>query len=223
MKETSLTASPLPDTEQIRTWTGDFGREYTDRNTLTPAQVDELYRRNYGMTRSEINRRFLESIPRDARILEVGCNLGTQLLMLQSIGFTHLYGIEIQEYALQRAQERLPSAMLKQASALAIPYADRFFDLVFTSGVLIHIAPADLPAALGEIRRCTKQWIWGFEYYAPQMTEVAYRGHAALLWKTDYARLYLEQFPELELVREERLRYLDNENIDAAFLLRVAE
>ena len=59
--------------------------------------------------------------------------------------------------------------------------------------------------------------------YAPQMTEVAYRGHAALLWKTDYARLYLEQFPELELVREERLRYLDNENIDAAFLLRVAE
>jgi pseudaminic acid biosynthesis-associated methylase len=223
MEQTSLTASPLPDTEQIRTWSGDFGREYTDRNTFTPAQVDDLYQRNYGVTRSEINRRFLETIPRDARILEVGCNVGNQLLMLQSMGFTNLYGIEIQDYALQRAQERLPSAILKQASALAIPYADRFFDLVFTSGVLIHIAPADLPLALREIRRCTKQWIWGFEYFAPQITEVAYRGHTALLWKTDYARLYIERFSELELVREDRLRYQDNENVDSAFLLRVKE
>jgi pseudaminic acid biosynthesis-associated methylase len=223
MEQTSLTASPLPDTEQIRTWSGDFGREYTDRNTFTPAQVDELYQRNYGVTRSEINRRFLETIPRDARILEVGCNVGNQLLMLQSMGFTNLYGIEIQDYALQRAQERLPSAILKQASALAIPYADRFFDLVFTSGVLIHIAPADLPLALREIRRCTKQWIWGFEYFAPHITEVAYRGHTALLWKTDYARLYIERFSELELVREDRLRYQDNENVDSAFLLRVKE
>ncbi len=223
MKETSVATNPLPDTEQIRTWSGDFGREYTDRNTFTPAQLDELYQRNYGITRSVINRRFLESIPRDARILEVGCNVGTQLLMLQSMGFTNLHGIEIQDYALQRARGRLPAAVLRQASALAIPYSDRFFDLVFTSGVLIHIAPADLPLALGEIRRCAKHWIWGIEYYAPQMTEVAYRGHHALLWKTDYARLYAEQFPELELVREERLRYLENENVDTAFLLRVKE
>lgn len=222
MKQTLLNPNPLPDTEQIRTWSGDFGREYTDRNTFTPAQVDELYQRNYGITRSEINRRFLESIPRDARILEVGCNVGNQLLMLQSMGFTNLYGIEIQDYALERAQERLPSAILKQASALAIPYADRFFDLVFTSGVLIHIAPADLPVALSEIHRCAKHWVWGFEYYAPQMTEVAYRGHNALLWKTDYARLYREQFPGLQLVREDRLRYLDNDNVDSAFLLHVA-
>jgi len=223
MNGTSVATNPLPDTEQIRTWNGDFGREYTDRNTFTPAQLDELYQRNYGITRSAINRRFLESIPRDARILEVGCNVGNQLLILQSMGFTNLYGIETQDYALQRAQGRLPAAVLRQASALAIPYAGRFFDLVFTSGVLIHIAPADLPLALGEIRRCAKHWIWGFEYYAPQMTEVAYRGHGALLWKTDYARLYAEQFPELELVREEHLRYLENENVDTAFLLRVKE
>ncbi len=223
MKETLAAASPLSDTEQIRIWSGGFGREYTDRNTFSPAQVDELYQRNYGVTRSEINRRILASIPRDARILEVGCNVGNQLLMLQSMGFTNLYGVEIQDYALQRAHERLLLAILKQASALAIPYTDRFFDLVFTSEILIHIAPADLPAALGEIRRCAKHWIWGFEYYAPQMTLVAHRNHNALLWKTDYAGLYLEQFSDLELVREDRLRYLDNDNVDTAFLLRVKE
>ena len=222
---TPETSAPdkLPDTEQLRTWRGEFGREYTDRNTLTPAQVDELYQRSYGIARTEINRRFLDSIPRSARILEVGCNVGNQLLMLEKMGFTNLYGIEIQEYALQHAQQRLPSAVLKQASALAIPYPDSFFDMVFTSGVLIHIAPADLITALREIRRCAKSWIFGFEYYAPQMTDVNYRGHQSLLWKADYAVLYAEQFPELQVVREDRLPYLETENIDSAFLLHAKQ
>jgi len=214
-----LRTNTLQNTEQIRTWRGNFGREYTDRNTYTPAELDEFYRRNYGITRTEVNERFLAAIPRDARILEVGCNVGTQLLLLQLMGFRNLYGIEIQSCALSRAKGRLLGVVLTQASALAIPYPTRFFDLVFTSGVLIHIAPAELPVALGEIYRCAKQWIWGFEYYAPVMTEVPYRGHKALLWKTDYARCYLREFPELELVREERLRYLDNDNVDQAFLL----
>jgi hypothetical protein len=32
-------------------------------------------------------------------------------------------------------------------------------------------------------------------------------------------RLYLDQFQDLELIREERLRYVDSENVDAMFLL----
>ncbi|HVN19623.1 MAG TPA: pseudaminic acid biosynthesis-associated methylase [Dongiaceae bacterium] len=207
-------------TEQIRTWMGDFGREYTDRNTYTVAGLDELYLRIYGITRTEINQRMLAGIPKDARILEVGCNIGTQLLMLREMGFSNLYGIEIQTYALERASSRLPGAVLVQASAFGIPYADRYFDLVFSSGVLIHIAPADLPNALAEIHRCARTWIWGLEYYAPETTEIAYRGHESLLWKADFARAYLQRFEDLELVREERLRYLENENVDTSFLLR---
>jgi pseudaminic acid biosynthesis-associated methylase len=206
-------------TEQIRTWTSDFGREYTDRNAYSPAELDELYQKNYEITRTEINQRCLESVARDARILEVGCNMGNQLLLLEQMGFTNLYGIEIQSYALDRAKERLPRAVLTQASAFSIPYENQFFDLVFTSGVLIHIAPADLPTALAEIHRCSRRWIWGFEYYAPELTEVAYRGHDSLLWKTDYAQLYLQQFRDLELVREDRIGYLGNDNVDTAFLL----
>ena len=208
-----------PETEQIRTWSGDFGRQYTDRNNYTPLQLDELYRKTYGVTRRELNQRLLERVPKDARILEVGCNMGMQLLLLKEMGFTDLSGIEIQSYALGRAQERLPDAQLLRASALSIPFEDQNFDLVFTSGVLIHIAPGDLPMAMAEIHRCAKHWIWGFEYYAPQMTEVVYRGNNGLLWKTDYARVYLEQFDGLELVCEERLRYLENGNVDTTFLL----
>ena len=83
-------------TVQIRKWIGDFGREYTDRNNGTSAELDEFYRMTYGASRKEFNQRFLEVVPKDARILEVGCNIGTQLLILKQMGFTDLSAVEIQ-------------------------------------------------------------------------------------------------------------------------------
>ena len=213
-------ATTAQESDQTREWTGSFGKEYTERNTFTPAELDALYDRNYGITRRALNLRFLGDLSKCARILEVGCNVGNQLLVLQEMGFTNLFGIEIQSYALERARSRVPEAKFTQASALAIPYPDQNFDLVFTSGVLIHIAPPNVPVALAEIHRCAKTWVWGSEYYAPRMTEVPYRGHNSLLWKTDYAQLYIERFPDLELVSEQRLHYLENENVDTMFLLR---
>ncbi len=206
-------------TDQVRRWTGTFGREYTDRNDQTPRQLDEFYQNTYGKTRSELNQRFLENVPRNAPILEVGCNVGTQLLLLKEMGFTDLSGVEIQGYALQRAQERLGDAKTLQASALSIPFPDQQFELVFTSGVLIHIAPADLPIAMREIHRCTKKWVWGMEYYAPQMEEIVYRDNRNLLWKADYARLNQHQCADLELIREEDIPYLEGGNVDSMFLL----
>ena len=208
------------ETPQLKEWTGRFGLEYTERNSLTPAQVDELWVKNYGVSRTEMNRRFLSDLPKDARILEVGCNLGNQLALLQDLGFTNLYGVEVQEHALEAARARTRNLQLTLASAFDLPYEDRYFDLVFTAGVLIHISPEDLPVALDEIHRCTGQYVMGSEYYAPSSTELKYRDHNALLWKMDYAQQYLTRFPRLELIHEERLPYLENANVDSMFLLR---
>jgi pseudaminic acid biosynthesis-associated methylase len=206
-------------TSQLQHWRGEFGRAYTDRNSLTPSALDALYRKNFGVARSELNQRFLASIPRDARILEVGCNEGNQLCALREMGFHHLYGIEVQEYALRRARNRLDNGRLTLATAFEIPFPDGFFDLVFTSGVLIHIAPPDLPKALREIHRCAATYIWGLEYYSPQPMEVNYRGHQSLLWKADYAGLYLNLFGDLDPVRREQIPYLEDSNVDCMFLL----
>jgi len=176
--------------------------------------------KNYGVSRTEMNRRFLSDLPRDARILEVGCNLGNQLALLQDLGFTNLYGVEVQEHALEAARARTRNLQLTLASAFDLPYEDEYFDLVFTAGVLIHISPEDLSVALDEIYRCTRTYVMGSEYYASNATEVKYRDHNALLWKMDYAQQYLTRFPGLELIREERLPYLENSNIDSMFLLR---
>jgi pseudaminic acid biosynthesis-associated methylase len=207
-------------TPQIEVWKGQFGREYTERNTFDSDALDALYRKNYGVTRTQVNERFLSDVPKDARILEVGCNTGNQLALLQKMGYRDLSGVELQPYALEIARSRTEGIALKEGSALNLPYQDAAFDLVFTSGVLIHIAPADLPRALTEIHRCAGMYIWGMEYYAADVTEVNYRKQNGLLWKMDYARRYAEIFPDLTLIKEERLPYLDNPNIDTIFLLR---
>lgn len=208
------------ETQQERIWKGDFGREYTERNTVDTASLDQLWRRNYGVARSTINESFLSRIPKDAMFLEVGCNAGNQLLMLRQMGWSNLSGTELQPFAMEIARSRLPSATFKLGSALALPWDDCSFDVVFTCGVLIHISPTDLPTVMDEIYRTTKGYIWGTEYYAPEVTQVTYRDHSELLWKMDFARQYMRRFPDLELVREQRLPYLDNANVDAVFLLR---
>jgi pseudaminic acid biosynthesis-associated methylase len=207
-------------TPQLRAWCGEFGHEYTERSCLTPEQVDALWEKSYGTTRAELNRLFLRSIPTDARILEVGCNIGNQLSLLQRLGYCNLYGVDVQDYALDIARSRIKKVNLTQASSFSLPYEDKYFDLVFTSGVLIHISPHELPAALDEIHRCAKSYIWGSEYYASSVTEIDYRGHSELLWKMDYAKEYLARFADLEMVLEQRLAYLENQNVDSMFLLR---
>lgn len=209
-----------PTTFQLRRWEGNFGKEYTDRNTLTPQQLDQLYKRNYGISRNELNKVFLGDLDRSFKILEVGSNLGDQLLSLQRMGFENLYGIEVNSYAVEQAKANTENINIIRGSAFDIPFKDRYFDLVFTSGVLIHIAPQDIERALREIHRCSREYIWGFEYYADSYTEVRYRDQDNLLWKTDFAGLYLDLFGDLELVKERRLKYLENENVDTMFLIR---
>lgn len=187
---------------------------------LSQSELDALYEKNYGINRRKLNQPFLSGIPADCRILEVGCNVGNQLTVLREMGYQELYGIEIQEYALEQARRKLPDVHFTKASAFEIPYPDNYFDVVFTSGVLIHIAPKDLPGAVDEIHRCAKQYVWGFEYYSPQAVEVQYRGNQGLLWKMDYAQIYLDRFADLSLVRREELPYLENSNVDSMFLLR---
>jgi pseudaminic acid biosynthesis-associated methylase len=181
--------------------------------------MDALYAKEFGTTRSALNEEFLASLDRSSKILEVGANVGSQLQGLQRMGFTNLYGVELQPYAVEVSKARTKNINLIQGTAFDIPYRSGYFDLVFTSGVLIHISPADVGTALDEIHRCSNRYIWGFEYFAETYTDVLYRGKKDLLWKTNFAKLYLDRFKDLKLVKEKRVKYLSSDNVDSMYLL----
>lgn len=207
-------------TNQMNAWAGSFGKEYTNRNALSFEEMEAMYKGIYGVTRTELNQRFLDGIERSARVLEVGSNIGNQLLCLQKMGFCNLFGIELQSYAVELSKSRTHNINIIEGSAFDIPYKAGYFDLVFTSGVLIHLHPSDIAEAMREIHRCSREYVWGLEYYAGEYTEKIYRGNENLLWKADFSKLYLELFSDLVIVKEERLKYLDNDNVDNMFLLR---
>ena len=206
--------------EQMKRWTGKFGNEYVDRNPQTMIEMDNLYVSNYGITRTKLNKEFLDKFNKNVRILEVGCNVGTQLKMLQKRGFEKLYGIELNNHAVELSKKLTKNINIIRGSGFDLPFKDNFFDLIFTSGVLIHINPKDIDKIMKEIYRCSKKFMWGFEYYADKYTEINYRGNKNLLWKANFSKIYLDSFNDLKLLKEKKVKYLNNKNIDVMFLLK---
>lgn len=202
-------------TEQIHFWENDFGDEYIDRNS---GDFDEHYIQTYGISRTSLNKEFLHKVQKDANILEVGCNVGKQLELLEEIGFNNKFGIEINSKALNIAKCK-KNLNIIYGSALDIPFKDNFFDLVYTSGVLIHIHPDDLDKVISEMYRVAKKFIWGFEYFSEEIREISYRGNANRMWKNNFLNLFTTKYPDLKTIKEKEVKYIKDENVDVMYLL----
>lgn len=164
-----------------------------------------MYRKNIGISMNDLNNLFVKNMNRDIKILEVGSNIGNQLLLLQKMGFKNLYGIEINNYAIELSKSRTNNINIIQGNAFDIPFKNEYFNLVFTAGVLIHISPSDIEVIMKEIYRCTKKYIWGYEFYSDKYKEIIYRGKKNLHWKANYSKIYLDLFHDLKLVKEKKL------------------
>ncbi len=207
-------------TEQEEFWSGEFGKEYTDRNSRDPKVWDKFYLDTWGITKKEINNKLMKDLPKDIRILEVGSNTGMQLKCFQDMGFENVYGIELQSYAVEKSKEYTKGINIIQGSGFDLPFKDNFFDLVCTNGVLIHIHPNDHSKIMSEMVRCSKTYIMGFEYYSPELKDVMYRGNKGFLWKTDFAKEFMNRFPNLTEVQRDYYKYVADENVDYAYLLK---
>lgn len=208
-------------THQRKTWEEEFGEGYLERNVYDPTELNQFYLERFGYTKNQLNDDFLQNIPKDAKILEVGTNIGNQIFHLQSQGFTNLYGIEIQDRAINYAKHRTENLNIIKGDALDIPFKDGFFDLVFTHGVLIHISPENISNVVQEIYRVSNKYIWGLEYYADTYTDLEYHGKKNIMWKTNFSKLYQDIKQGLSLEKEELLPYLDQPDlIDQMYLLK---
>src|SRR5437879_1670425 len=188
-----------PRTKQLEVWTSEFGRTFTDRSPQSPEEMDALWERLYKVRKTETFCRFLspERLP-CGRVLEVGCNVGAQLGLLQRVNpRLELWGLDPQTYALEKARQQYPHMTFVEGTAFDLPFEDGYFDLIMTNVVLIHLHPSDLPAALAEMYRCTRRYLFYHEYFSETPREVPYRGESELLWKMNYKELYLKLFPDL--------------------------
>lgn len=205
-------------TIQEKFWTSKFAKEYIKRNNRSNKELDQFYLEHLGIARSEINKDFLGKL-RINNLLEVGCNIGNQLRLLQSQGFKNLYGIEIYNLAVETSKQLNHDLNIINGSGFDIPFKDSYFNLVFTSGVLIHIHPRDIKNIMKEIYRTSKKYIWGVEFYHPKHIRIDYRGNKNYHWKGDFAKMYLDYIPGLKLIKEHRYEKIKNQTW-TSFLLK---
>jgi pseudaminic acid biosynthesis-associated methylase len=168
-------------------WQGDFGDAYVDRN------IDA------GGNRGQFWHDVLNRFPAP-RVLEVGCNIGANLRWIaEKIPPQAVYGVDINIKALDILHQRHPAVNALYSPARELPFRDRWFDFVFTMGVLIHQPDSTLPLVMAEIVRCSSRFIFCGEYFAETPTEVFYREQYGALIKRDFGRIYQELFPQLAL------------------------
>lgn len=182
---------PKSEAERLeRLWSGDFGDAYVDRNRAGVANRGPFWHA------------ILEELSPKS-VLEIGCNLGGNLAPIAEVlPPAQVFGIDVNQKALDELHRRAPGVNAVTAAARDLPFRDRWFDLVFTMGVLIHQPPEMLPLVMAEIVRCSRRWILCGEYFAEEPTEVPYRGQTGALFKRDFGRTYRELFPNLTLRRQ---------------------
>lgn len=185
--ETEQATITAPAPEEL--WSGDFGDAYVERNA-------DLDTRRAGFWQA-----LLADLPVQT-VLEIGCGQGGNLVPLaRLLPARQIWGIDVNETALARARQNAPGTNPVYALARALPFRDGAFDLVYTTGVLIHQPDEDLLAVTDEIVRVSGRFILCGEYHADEPVELAYRGWRGALFKRDYGRLYAERYPSLAILR----------------------
>ena len=185
----------MDDPKPLRAWSAEFGDCYTARNVASPEQVRGRMR-----VWSSILDRMAGAPPASA--LEVGPNIGLNLRALAALSAMDLWAIEPNPAARDvLIQDKVLTAdHLYEGFGHQIPIADGAVDLAFTCGVLIYVDPSLLEVTMREIHRVSARYIFCAEYFAPKAETLSYRGEEGLLFRNDFGSLYLDGFPDLELV-----------------------
>jgi len=178
--------------DPIDHWTGSFGDQYTERNAVTPDAVSTRLR-----MLAPILARLDGDPPRS--VLECGCNVGLNLRALHQLTRAEIHAIEPNAHARKTILDDrvLDASRLQDATLAQLPFADASMDLVFTSGVLIHVPPEHLERAMREVYRVSRKYVLAIEYFSVKPEAVEYRGETGLLWKRDFGSAYLDLFADL--------------------------
>lgn len=148
-----------------RSWTGEYGLQYTRKWRLSPQELNELWMRMAGVTRSSIIRKIL--MPAMGPVLELGCNCGNQLAMLhETFGFKQreLYGIDLVPEAVAEARKRGFTVEQHNMTQFLTVEPPDGFHIVMTCGALCHVAPENWSSVRGVMAALSPEYIFCTEY-----------------------------------------------------------
>jgi pseudaminic acid biosynthesis-associated methylase len=176
-------------------WAGEFGTLYTIRNEAFP------YERRDSFFKDLISKYQIGSV------LEVGCNMGMNIAMISGYLSSpwNTWGIDINKRNIHDMRKRWPDVQSIHGSGFDLPFRDDYFDLVFTSGVLIHQKPSEVERMMQEVIRVSGKYVMAIEYWNEMFIEMKdYRGGRETLYGGPYGDIYEKRYG-LKLLEEKNL------------------
>ena len=152
---------------------------------------------------SEIKNR----IDKQSRILDLCCNVGRHLNSLSKLGYTNLYGVDINDLSIKKIKtiyKNLSSANVSctNAESYLLKTESNYFDLIYTHGATVELIPPTFPI-IKEVCRVTKNFVifliqenghayprfWRYEFKKNKMHLIYFQncsGHSLLVYKKSF-------------------------------------
>lgn len=207
-----MTTTPvlLPTQKEIEAlYAGEIGDDYVKRNP-TPNQLREPFWRA-----------ILEETEAQS-VLEVGCGIGGNLSHMLHV--PTLYGVDVHQPSLDKAKENTNGkAKLYKGSATALPFPQRSIELVFTAGLLIHVAQDALQRVMKELGRVSSKYVLLVEYMDTHRREIPWHGHSGILFADVFGLTFWRNNPQFIPVWKRQLAKAEGFDRTEAILLRRRE
>ena len=163
-----------------------FGDKYTSRNVDRSSNLHNVIGKDLYRKKIKIS-----------SALEIGCNIGLNLHTLQKIfPKARLYGVEINKSAYQIANKNFQCFN----KSIYNFNSKKKFDIVISSGVLIHQNPKYLEKFYRKMYSLSKKYLYLDEYFNPDPVRINYRGFKNKLFKRDFAKELWKLYPKLKLI-----------------------
>jgi SAM-dependent methyltransferase len=193
---TTATLEPASDHANEAWWKEHGGAEWWEE-----FQRRKLVQGHYHQQETFLQGFFLGMPP--VRVLDFGCGFGRHLRNLRQLPWLDLFGCDISPKMVEMTRQQLGFAdgeeRIRQIEPRGrLPFEDAFFDVVFTSEVLIHVDLCDLATVLDELWRVSRSLILHIEnseVHASFRENDAHDG----CWRHDFRRAYAA-FPGAEVL-----------------------
>lgn len=166
-------------------WTDEYADSYSLKNSVFD---NELGRQGWAKI---LNKADLVQ----KTFLEVGCNIGRNLDQLSLLNPELKPSVvEINPKALEFVCSRHELQRSFCGPVQEASFPSESFELVFTSGVLIHVPPDDLLDVMAKMYEWSSKYIVIAEYFNRTPVSIEYQGRPNLLFKRDFGGMFADNF-----------------------------